>query len=167
MSCKWLHLGLAGGLELSWMPLYDPRDPLCHRRLPTEWDNLGSKGHSKTLAVKGESVLLIMPSRFIAVLPFMAFLTSSSSFLMFFIIWSLPQVDYTVCSEVSLLLFPGLHCHCRCGYAKIATYSCLLLQVFILFHQFLHISCQCLNLLSHHHQIWWCNSVWVHRFCGT
>ena len=52
----------------------------CERR------NFGGKGHSKTLAVKGESVLLSMPSRFIAVFPFMAFFTSSSSLFRLFII---------------------------------------------------------------------------------
>ena len=60
------------------------------------------------LTVKGESVLLILPSRFIAYFPFMVFLTSSNSFLIFFIIWTLPWVDYVVCLEVSLLLFLGL-----------------------------------------------------------
>ena len=60
------------------------------------------------LVVKGESILLIMPSRFTVVLPFMVFLTSSNSFLIFFIIWSLPRVDYAMCSKVSLLLFLGL-----------------------------------------------------------
>ena len=57
------------------------------------------------LVVKGELVLLIMPSRFIVLFPFMAFLTSSNSFLMFFIIWSLPRVDYAVCFD---LLFSRL-----------------------------------------------------------
>jgi len=38
------------------------------------------------LVVKGEPVLLIMPSGFITIFPFMAFLTLSNSFLMFFII---------------------------------------------------------------------------------
>ena len=58
--------------------------------------------------MKGESVLLIMPSRFITVFPFMMFLTSPNSFLMFFIIWTLPWVDSVMCLEVSLLLFLGL-----------------------------------------------------------
>ena len=60
------------------------------------------------LVVKGEFVLLIMPSRFIAIFPFKAFLTLSNSFLMFFIIWLLPWVDCAVCSKISYLLFPGL-----------------------------------------------------------
>ena len=67
------------------------------------------RGHSRTLVVKGNSVLLIMPSRFMAVFPFMAFLSSSSSFLIFLINWSLPCVDCSVCLEVSLsMLFSGL-----------------------------------------------------------
>ena len=70
--------------------------------------NLGGKGYSRMLVVKGESVLLIMPSRFIAVFPFMAFLTSSNYFLMLFIIRSLPRVDCAVYLEVSFLLLSGL-----------------------------------------------------------
>lgn len=74
------------------------------------WEvELGRQGHSRTLVVKGESVILIMLSRFMGVFPFMALFTSSSSFLMFLIIWSLSCVDCSVCSEVSLpLLFSGL-----------------------------------------------------------
>ena len=85
------------------------RGSLCHHKPPAIGDEIWeAMGNSKTLAVKGESVLLIMPSRFIIFFPFMAFLTSSNSFLMFFIIWTLPWVDYAVCLEVSLLLFLGL-----------------------------------------------------------
>ena len=74
----------------------------CGRR------NLEGRGHSKTLAVKGESILLIMSSRFMAIFPFMAFLISSNSFLILFIIGLLPWVDCSIRSKVSLLLFLGL-----------------------------------------------------------
>ena len=75
----------------------------CGRR------NLRGKRHSKTLVVKGESILLSMPLRFIAVFPFLSFFTSSSSLIKLFIIWSLLCVDCSVCSEVSFpLLFSGL-----------------------------------------------------------
>ena len=70
--------------------------------------NLGGRAHFKTLAMNGESILLIMPPRFMAVFPFMAFFISSNFFLILFIIWLLSWVDYSIHSKVSLPLFPGL-----------------------------------------------------------
>ena len=68
------------------MLLYGLEGLWYHHRPPIEENgNLGGKGHSRTLAVKGELVLLIMSSKFVVIFPFMAFLTSSNSFLMFFI----------------------------------------------------------------------------------
>ena len=87
------------------------------------WEaELGRQGALQTLVVKGVSILLIMPLRFMVVFPFMAFFTSSSSFLIFLIIRSLPCINYLVSLEVSLpLLFSGLlassslHLRLRCG----------------------------------------------------
>ena len=77
--------------------------------------NFGGKGHAKTLAVKGESVHLSMPSRFITIFPFIAFFTSSSSFLKLFIMWLLSCMDYLVYSVASFpLLFSGLPASSLC-----------------------------------------------------
>ena len=96
--------------------LYVVKRVLCAIiKLHLRQTKLGGKGHSKTLAVKGESVRLSMPSRFIAVFPFIAFFTSSSSFLKLFIMWSLSCMDCPVYSVASFpLLFSGLLASLSC-----------------------------------------------------
>ena len=98
----------------------------------------------------------------------MAFLSLSNSFLMFFIIWSLPRVDYAVCFD---LLFSRLWASSSLSFAMgLRLQHSMSLQVrppfqfFILFHQLLHISNECLNLLGHYGWIrkrWWNGSVHV------
>ena len=71
--------------------------------------------HSKTLAVKDESVCLSMPSRFIVVFLFMAFFTSLIYLRKLFIIWSLSCIDYPVYLVASFpLLFSGLLASSSC-----------------------------------------------------
>ena len=71
--------------------------------------------HSKTLAVKDESVCLSLPSRFIAVFPFMAFFTSLISLRELFIIWSLSCIDCPVYLVASFpLLFSVLLASSSC-----------------------------------------------------
>ena len=84
--------------------------------------NLKGKGHSRTLAMKDESVLLIMPSKFIAVFPFMAFLSPtpfscSSSFGHYYGLTARYILKYPF--YYSLDYGPCHHCHCDC--VKIVT----------------------------------------------
>ena len=61
--------------------------------------NFGGRGHSRTSLVNGESVLLIIPSKFLDDFPFRAFFISSISFLMFLRSTSLFWLGCFVCPE--------------------------------------------------------------------
>ena len=58
----------------SFRPL---NDSSCER-----W-NFGGRGHSKIFVLKGESILLTIPSKFLSIFSLIAFLNSSISLLMF------------------------------------------------------------------------------------
>ena len=66
--------------------------------------NFGDKGHFRTFMVKGESILLTIPSRFLFVFSLISFLSSSISFRMLFRRSLLALSDRFVSLEPSLLL---------------------------------------------------------------
>ena len=78
----------------SFMPSYDSS---CRRQ------NLGDRGNSKTFVVKGESVLFTIPSKFLFVFSFIAFFSSSISFLMILRRSLLTPSNGSVLLDLSLL----------------------------------------------------------------